>query len=285
LSDFVAADRRRAESEAFDGWRLRLARGQRNSAFRQQRALANRRAFQNVGTPLPPLSPALHARLVRVAHECCAPSAAGALAGIGLLLECSTERRTQVIGVTYANRDRPGQERLLGCLAEVIPVVIDMNSCSTFRDVVYVAGRALHEFRRAGVTMSALFPESGGQGPWRGEATCDVLLNYMAAGDARFDHPGAGSFDARFHGYSIAQPKPVRTLWDFALVDFTIAGARGGGLTGVVNYNAAAVERSVAQEFGRTFTRILQIIALRPDQRTRSLLDSLARCLPRLSSS
>ena len=269
------ADPQRAEGDVFDLWRQRLARERRRSAFPELLAIANRRPFQMASAPIPPLSPALRQRLADVAHECAVSSAASAMAGVALLLDLFAGPHPKMIGVAYANRDRPEHRELLGCLVEIVPVVVDVSESATLRDVVRAAGRALQDFRRAGVTMGALFPESAAEGPWRGEATCEVLLNYMAAGDASFHHAGE-TLDARFCGYSSHQPKPIPFMWEFALFDFTLRGARDGGLEGDLNYNTAAVEREYVHRLSLAFARILRTIALHPDQGVRGLLHCLA---------
>jgi len=278
FADVVSAERRRSEFAApVDSWRRRLEDHQASRPRVCPAARCARPEFRFAATPLPTLSRPATDRLARLARECGASTAAGPLAAVLLLLADVTGCRQHAVGLCYANRDRAEHRTLIGCLAEHVPLVLEAAPTAPVRDVVRDAGSAIRDFRAAGVTMSGLFPETREQGPWRGDATCDVVLNYIAGGDRRMDYVCGETIAAHFLGHRTVQPVPARFLWDFAVAALTLEATRTGGLGGVVGYNAATMDRRKAEGLGLSLARILQMVSLFPDRDTAWLLARLRR--------
>ncbi|MFF4776070.1 amino acid adenylation domain-containing protein [Microtetraspora fusca] len=116
-----------------------------------------------------PIDPALEARIRRFAAERGVTPAAVHLAALATVVGGLTGRAETMIGVTAAERDRPGLDRVVGPLLGVLPVPVRFGDDPAFGDLVAAAGAAITEAlahqEQAGAAVAAALPRPPGSGP------------------------------------------------------------------------------------------------------------------------
>jgi hypothetical protein len=222
-----------------------------------------------VGTEVvPPVRSWAIEAIDRVAHESRATPVMGMLAALAMLLHMHTGRDELSIGVVTANRDLPEKQALIGYLAGVLPVRVDVSGDPTFRELIRRVRRVMFQQYEAGTTMSDGLPARRDDARTSDGPVCSVLLNYIpgefVAGEA-----------CHVSGVSVVPYLPEKscvtfdgvTLWQYGYLDFSMLPlANGTGLYGRLGFNRAALERSFVVRLGRDFSRLLRALALWPDR-------------------
>ncbi|WP_169808726.1 non-ribosomal peptide synthetase [Microtetraspora niveoalba] len=115
------------------------------------------------------VDPALHARIARFAAGRGVTPAAVHLAALATVVGGLTGRAETMIGVTAAERDRPGLDTVMGPLLGVLPVPVGFGDDPAFGDLVAAAGAAIREAlahqEQAGAAVSAAVRRAPGTGP------------------------------------------------------------------------------------------------------------------------
>ncbi|GLW98480.1 non-ribosomal peptide synthetase [Microtetraspora sp. NBRC 16547] len=116
-----------------------------------------------------PIDPALETRIRRVAARHGVTPAAVHLAALSTVVGGLTGRAETVIGLTAAERDRPGLDRIMGPLLGVLPIPVRFGDDPAFGDLVTAAGAAItaalaHQ-EQAGSAVSGAVPRPPGASP------------------------------------------------------------------------------------------------------------------------
>jgi hypothetical protein len=276
--ELAQADRTDSRRSAIAAWRTRL-----EASARPQHALptapGTRRPNMVGVTPPVTLPRVVRQRLEAQARAAGMRLSAVALAAVWLLLRLCNGSHDQIVGVVYANRDRPENRAVIGCVVEVVPMPLEGSAEQTIAAMILQAGKTLRRFRANGVTMTSLFPEARGEGPWRGTPICDVTMHYRPVPkDGRAQHLADG-YSAQLLDYK-AVAFPTVERWDLGLAEYAVLDTPDGGLALLASYNKGAVCPDVAIASVEILREILRSMASRNSTHVSQLLAGVRRRAP-----
>ncbi|WP_066370582.1 non-ribosomal peptide synthetase [Herbidospora mongoliensis] len=204
--------------------------------------------------PLPPL-PAGLATLAET--ERVTPFAA-ALAAFALLLHRLTGAGDLVIGTTHAGRDRPETERLVGCVANTLPLRIAVDPRMGFRALLHRAGDAvLSAHDHADVPFDRIVHTlNPAREPGR-HPIFQVMLDTEPPSTDRLRLPGVTAK---------ALPAPDRGV---ALFDLSLTLSRDGGV--VLEYSTDLFDEETAHSYASCLAPLTASALSTPDAPLRDL--------------
>ncbi|MBG0832647.1 amino acid adenylation domain-containing protein [Planomonospora sp. ID67723] len=183
---------------------------------------------------------------------------AAALAATGLLLHRLTGAEDVVIGTTHAGRGRPETDRLVGCLANTLPLRLPVRPHAGFRALLARAGEAVLDAQDHAETpfdriVQAVNPDrASGRHP-----IFQVML------DAE---PGAAD-RLRLPGVEVTPvPVPERGI---SLFDLSLTVGPGGGL--VCEYSTELFDEATARSYTRCLATLTEAAVASPDLPLRGL--------------
>lgn len=176
-----------------------------------------------------------------------------------------------IIGLVRANRERAELRDVVGYLADIAPLAIDLRGDPEFGCLVGRAAEALAYSRDHPVPLAALSPvlrTGGGEGP-----LFDVCLNYLP-GDLLHGQFGAellmASVDVKDDAAS-----PSR-WWDgTALIDYVLRSAFPVGFTGCVSGDLNTFPSSLLAELADRFLTVLLRGTASPDLQVSELASAV----------
>ena len=241
-ADYAYWERQPADQAAFEGWRERL----RGYSPRIRVHGTAGPGPEQIALPcdLPGDDPAAAEGVERLARQLRVPVVAVLAAAVAASLaeyaghgeaagqvpgEGRGTRPGLVLGLVRANRERAELRDVVGYLADVAPLPIDLGGDPDFAALVGRAADAVAFSREYPVPLGALagLLRRRGDGP-----VFDVCLNYLPG--ARADGPGDD--DLRMTPVEVRNTGPVRGPWwaGTALIDYVLRPAGPGLLTGRV---------------------------------------------------
>lgn len=169
-----------------------------------------------------------------------------------------------VIGLTISNRDHPRLRPTVGCLADQIPLVVDLTGRPTFRDLVGRVREALLDAYDHRLPLGLLLPLLGRPA----SPVFAVNLNFLPppAGRARGPRPPAGP-DLPY-GITKVRPEPW-WLGDASLAYRPRVDA--AGLAGEVEGDAHLEDADGIRRRGERFCALLTAVSTNPDLDVRVL--------------
>lgn len=159
-----------------------------------------------------------------------------------------------VIGLTISNRDRPQHRQLIGCLADQLPVVVDIHGDPSFAELLIRVREAMLDAFEHRLPLGVLRPWL-----WRKQPPLfAVNLNFLPPGPAA-RAPAAGGLEAGDlelpYGVVKTRPDPW-WLGDAVLAYRPRISARGigGEIEGDSRIHGAAAVAGFGERFGRLLT-------------------------------
>jgi Condensation domain len=253
-ADYAAWERQAADSASLDGWRRQL-RGY-NPRLRipgatgpgpEQLSMAHELPDGGTGASAGVESLARRLRVPVVAVLAAAVAASVRdYAGHGAAAQDSgRDEPGLIIGLVRANRERAELRDVVGYLADIAPLTIDLRGDPEFGCLVDRAAAALAYSRDHSVPLAALSPllrADRGEGP-----LFDVCLNYLPG--ARLQDQVGGELTMATVDINDKEASTSRWWGGTALIDYILRPASDGRLTGCV--------RGDLNTFSSTFLAVL----------------------------
>lgn len=270
FADYAAWEQAHRHTKSERYWRDQVGRRTPRLGLPYRRRVAA--GLRSVASLAPPVDEAAVTRLRRLAASESTTLAtalhAAAVARLTLFAE-----GTVAIGVLDANRDRPCFRETVGCLFDIVPLIVSIPADATFRDVV----RCVHKVTVAGRTHKLPLSRIVDLAPTSGCFPYAVTVNSAPPTSV----PGAVSL-ARKRGSDAAL---VRAAVDPSLrttraafhycgseYEYAFAVVRQGHLSILVEGNTQLFARSTLAREGVACTRFIMACAADPDRRVRGLL-------------
>lgn len=244
--------------------------------------------------PLPAIASAFVDALHREACSAGATLLMALIASVGALLHVRTGRSDVRVGVVDANRVHPETSGVIGYVAGIMPVTLDIRGELPFAQLLAQSRDKVLAFYEAEPSMAAIFPQATRHAPDRRPAACEVLLNYIPRADPAPVSDPSGLSVAPYSPSTWRSVVDGATEWEFFTVEFTLGplpgpAARAGraataALHGRLGFNARTLTPDSATALATDFVRLVRLVALRPHMPVNSLRDRLAklsRTLPR----
>ena len=271
-ADYAAWERQTADSASLDGWRERL-RGY-STRPRIPGAIGPGPEQLAIACELPDGGRDASDGIERLARQLRVPvvavltaAVAGSLrdyVGDGAAVEgAGMSEPALSIGLVRANRERAELRDVVGYLADIAPLTIDLRGDPEFSCLVGRAAEAVAYSRDHPVPLAALsglLRAGGGEGP-----LFDVCLNYLPAGPPQEQACG----ELLMTNVDIKDEEPAASRWwdGTALIDYVLRPAPNGRLAGCVrgdlNTFAPGLLADLANRFAMVLLRGTQSPALR----------------------
>jgi hypothetical protein len=276
-AEVVAARREQRAGAEFMRWRGDVQELPRWLAFPQARTTTTRSRSVHVSLGVRETPGWVCPLLDAIAETQHASPAAPAVAAAAIAVAMTTDTWAFLLGYNRACRDEPAARRVIGMLAENLPLAVRLEKDSRFTDAVSAVDRSMREHRSAGVCFAALYPPGCGYGPEMGEATSDVTINYIPRW---WRHSREEPTDAFVSGIEHWQHRfPTRSLWDYRTVDLSVYRTSRGGMALRVGYNSEVISRAVAELVTARLDALLRIASLNPERTLAALISSVNRLL------
>jgi Condensation domain len=224
-ADYAAWERQPADTAALDGWRERL-RGY-SPRVRVPGTEAPGPGQLSLPCELPSGEQAVAKGAERLARELRVPVTAVLAAAVGASLgEYARDSQGLIIGLVRANREREELRDVVGYLADIAPLPIDLGGDPDFATLVGRAAGAIAYSRDNPVPLGALagLLRRQGEGP-----LFDVCLNYLPVA-------AVADGELRFTPVEVRDTEPAASRWwaGTALIDYVVRSAGPGQLSGRV---------------------------------------------------
>jgi hypothetical protein len=280
-ADYAAWERQAADSASLDGWRERL----RGYSTRPRISGATGPGPEQLGIAceLPDSGPDASNGIERLARQLRVPVVAVLTAAVVASLGDHVREGTAVegsgmsepglsIGLVRANRERAELRDVVGYLADIAPLTIDLSGDPEFSRLVSRAAEEIAYSRDHPVPLAALsglLRSSNGAGP-----LFDVCLNYLPGG------PPQEQADDELLMTSVLvkdEEAPASRWWDgTALIDYVLRPAPTGHLAGCVRGDLNTFTPSFLADLANRFCAVL----LRGTESPQLRVSDLAGALP-----
>ncbi len=226
--------------------------------------MPRRRVFRHATAPLGTISGALAGALTTLAkrHDYVAP--ASLLAVLAILLYGRSGRRRLILSVQDANRWLPGTRDAIGCLCDVIPLVVSLDPGLTFSALVRSIGATVQDARAHALPWAiarSLLP-----GP------CDLSLNYFRDLRQATVSCSTPAGPVRVADYQPAHRRyssfPCHGFWGDALATISAAAQADGRVNCSVDYHDPAIRTALPAERLGGYLMTLTRLAGREPSRT-----------------
>jgi Condensation domain len=262
-ADYAAWERQPADSAALDGWRTRL----RGHSPRVRVPGTEDPGPGQLSLPceLPAGEQAVAEGVERLARQLRVPVTAVLAAAVAASLgEYVGDSQGLIIGLVRANREREELRDVVGYLADIAPLPIDLGGDPDFATLVSRAAGAIAYSRENPVPLGALagLLRRRGDGP-----LFDVCLNYLPVA-AVADAVGGGGADGgdggdmeeahgelRFLPIEVGDTEPAASRWwaGTALIDYVVRSAGAGQLSGRVRGDLNTLPAGLVTELAEGF--------------------------------
>lgn len=231
------------------------------------------RPFREVLTePVPTVPRWVMKSLDRLGRSVRATRPMAMLAALAALLSAYTDEERLVLGLLDANRDRPETRPVIGCLAQLLPIGIDVAGDPSFPTLLARVRDEVRRTREQGLTMSATFPAQPAVDDWAA-SVCRVALNFVA-GDPT--PPAAGLVPWSMRPYvpqRWLKAHAVSAMWQFGDLDLSMLPIDGSqGMYGRISYDARALDERLVGSLAVDLGRLLRLIAHDPDRSVGALM-------------
>ncbi len=176
------------------------------------------------------------------------------LSGFVLLLRRYTGDEDIVVGSTYANRERPEAENVIGILANTLVLRVNLGGAASFRDVMRrVRAMCLDAYSHQ-LTPELLREDLAMRGEER-ERLFDVWFQFERERQEKLEMPGLET-----EWYVVHQPEPKFEL------SLMIADLKDQ-ITGLVEYDTDLYDDETMTEMMKSYTKLLEEAVADPDGR------------------
>jgi hypothetical protein len=280
-ADYAAWERQAADSASLDGWRERL----RGYSTRPRIPGATGPGPEQLGIAceLPDSGPDASDGVERLARQLRVPVVAVLTAAVVASLRDYIGEGTAVggsgmsqpglsIGLVRANRERAELRDVVGYLADIAPLTVDLRGDPEFSRLVGRAAEAVAYSRDHPVPLAALsglLRTGSGEGP-----LFDVCLNYLPAGPPQEQADG----DLLMTNVDIKDEEASASRWwdGTALIDYVLRAAPTGRLAGCVRGDLNTFPQSLLADLADRFWMVL----LRGTESPYLRISDLAPALP-----
>jgi len=164
------------------------------------------------------------------------------------------------IGLVRANRERAELRDVLGYLADITPLPIDLRGDPEFGSLVDRAADALAFSRERPVPLAALAPLLRADGD--GGPLFDVCLNYLpapAAAGSQGQQRDQAAGELRMTSVAVPDDEPAASRWwdGTALIDYVLRTDAAGQVSGCVRGDLGTVAAAVLDELAERFLAVL----------------------------
>jgi hypothetical protein len=217
--------------------------------------------------PLPPVSASVVARLLEVARAQRAPVAA-ALGAVVVSVLAPYADGAVTVGFVTLNRAQPDLRRVVGYLANQLPVRVEVDGAPSFAEILRRFDRGLAEAYDHQLPLGRLQPLLAVSAPADRSSCFDVVVNIptTGAGVEPVAPPARGALG--ISAIDLPGPRPraaIDRIWrGSAVLDFQPRLGPGGRLGGRLVANAQAVPTDTVAMFGRAFGETLRWAAAHP---------------------
>lgn len=269
-ADYAAWERQAAAAASLDGWRERL-RGY-STRVRIPGATGPGPEQLSLARELPGDGPDASDGSERLARQLRVPVVAVLGAAVAASLRDYAGNPGLTIGLVRANRERAELRDVVGYLADIAPLAIDLRGDPEFGCLVGRTAEALAYSRDHPVPLAALakvLRAGPGDGP-----LFDVCLNYLPPGPPR-DQSGG---EPRMTIVDINDEEAAASRWwdGTALIDYVLRPAPDGRLAGCVRGDLNTIAPSLVADLAERFWTVLRRGPESPHLR----VSDLARALP-----
>ncbi|HEY5395010.1 MAG TPA: condensation domain-containing protein [Trebonia sp.] len=281
-ADYAAWERQPADSASLDGWRRQLrgystrlripgATGPGPEQLSQAHELPDGGAGASGGVER--LARQLRVPVVAVLAAAVAASLRE-YAGDGTLARDSgLSEPGLIVGLVRANRERAELRDVVGYLADIAPLTIDLRGDPEFGGLVDRTAAALAYSRDHPVPLAALsrlLRADGGEGP-----LFDVCLNYLPG--ARLQDQVSGELLMARVDVKDKEPSASRWWGGTALIDYVLRSASPGQLSGCVRGDLNTLPSSLLADLADRFWTALVGGTESPDLRVSELAASVSQ--------
>ncbi|EAU61729.1 linear gramicidin synthetase subunit D, partial [Stigmatella aurantiaca DW4/3-1] len=241
-------------------WKQRLEGSPAVIALPTDRPRPKVRGYQGASQPIE-FSRSLVEGLRTLAREENATLYMALLAAFQVLLSRSTGQADIVVGGSVANRNMPGTEGLIGYLANIVPLRVDLSGEPSFREVLRrVRETALeayaHQELPLGMLIEELMPErSLGHTP-----IFQVIFTLTESFDDQFGMTGLAT--------QVSEIDTGTAKYDLSLL---LAEGRDGGVRGRLEYSTELYDRPKVEGLVRQLKEVLEQGVARPGERVGKL--------------
>jgi len=290
FADFARAQRRAADGVALGPraqvWADRIAAAPATLAFVPDRRPAT--AAVPVRTLRRNLDADLGRAVAALARQAGTTPYAVLLAGLGVVLAASAGQRQVVLGSPVAGRPEPRLERLIGCFATVVPLVVDTGERPTFAELVRRVHRTVLEaLGNADIPLERLL---AGVRPERtvfgGSPLFSVAFAYQNTPEPRLALSGIA--------VEVADPVPVAPKFPLTVTVSTVR-TTGHGAAGqqvpaqqllaqqlLAEYDDRLLHADTVSGLVQRYVRLLELAVARPDAACGDLMRAATVPGPRL---
>ena len=256
FADYAAWEQQVAAATPLHEWAARL--GRHPARIRIPGAAGPGPEQLTVTRELPDGEPGLSAAVHDLARRLRVPVVAVFAAATAASLHEHAEAGL-TIGVVRANRERAELQEIVGYLADIAPVPVDLHGDPEFGDLVSRAARSLAYSQDHPAPLAALAHlVRGGRGP-----VFDVCLNYLPGGPA----VGAPIGGLEFLGVDLPETEAVgQPWWDgTALIDYVVRSSEPERLSGCVRGDVNTIPPGLLADLAERFHATLLHGTARPD--------------------
>ncbi len=179
------------------------------------------------------------------------------LAAFQVLLSRSTGQTDIVVGGSVANRNMPGTEGLIGYLANIVPLRVDLSGGPSFREVLRrVRETALEAYAHQELPLGMLIEELM---PERSLGHAPIFQVIFTLTDALGEQFGMTGLTTRVSEIDTGTAK-----YDLSLL---LAEGRDGGVQGRLEYSTELYEGWRVEGMVRQLVEVLEQVVARPEER------------------